>query len=246
MCVTKFSTRVLVALPVYDEEDNLKVLIPQILDLGGYLKILMIDDCSSDKSLEVAKDFQKEYPERVFIISQIKRLGRGNALKVGYKFALENNFKYLIEMDADLSHRPKDIAVLLREASDVDMVIGSRLIRKGSMQARSFLRKLITYLSNIYLRSILGIRGIKDLTSGFRCTNLDFLHGRNPSFLKTDGPGLLQEIIFKNKDKIRVKEIPIIFQNRFQGKSKFGLTTAFRSLYIPLYWRIEDWLSSLS
>lgn len=232
--------RVLVVLPVYNEEENLKRLILEILALGDYLKVLIVDDYSSDKSIEVAKSLKNENPERVFIISEIKRSGRGAAVKKGYNFAIDNNFEFLIEMDSDLSHRPQDISFLLNEAQDVDMVIGSRLIRNSFIYGRSFLRNLITYLSSVYLRFILGFKGIKDITSGFRCINIEFLRKINLNLLKSNGPQLLQEIIFKNKNNIRIKEIPIIFDNRYQGRSKFCLSIILKSLWLPLCWKIEN------
>lgn len=231
----------LVVLPVYNEEDNLKELIPQLLDLEGYLKILIVDDCSVDKSLQVAERFRKEYSDRIFVISQSKHLGRGNAVKQGYKFTLENNFDYLIEMDADLSHRPEYIPLLIKESPDVDMVIGSRLIQGASIHGRpSFFRNTITYIANIYLRFILGLRTIKDLTSGFRCINLKFLCKINLHLLKSYGPQLLQEIIFKNRHNICIKEIPITFWERRKGKTKFSLYIILKSIYLPLYWRVKD------
>lgn len=234
--------KVLVVLPVYNERENLKRLIPKILALGDYLEILIVDDCCSDKSIEIMKNFKKENPERIFIISQIRRLGRGAALKKGYNFVIENNFEFLIEMDSDLSHRPEDISFLLNEAKDVDIVIGSRLTKGDFIYGRSFLRNLITYLGNIYLRFILSLKEIRDLTSGFRCINVKFLHKINLNLLKSNGPQLLQEIIFKNKDNICIKEVSIVFENRYLGRSKFSLFIIFKSLWLPLYWRIENLL----
>ncbi len=236
--------KALVILPVYNEEQNLKTLIPRILNLNDYLKILIVDDCSSDKSVEIADNLKKTNPERIFIISQRRHSGRGGAVKEGYKFAIHNNFEFLIEMDSDLSHRPEDLCLLLGEAHGVDMVIGSRLIRNGCIRRCSVLRNFTTYLANIYLRFTLGLKGIDDLTSGFRCINVGFLRTIDLRFLKSNGPQLLQEIIFKNKDKIRIKEVPIIFENRYLEKSKFGLSTIVKSLWLPLFWMIESQISS--
>jgi dolichol-phosphate mannosyltransferase len=235
--------QVLVVLPVYNEDENLKRIITEILVLDDYLKILVIDDCSLDKSLEIAKSLKKENPERIFIISQLRHSGRGCAVKKGYNFAIDNNFEFLIEMDSDLSHKPEYISFLLREAQDVDMVIGSRLIKGGFIHSRFFLRNIITYISNFHLRFILGLWDIRDVTSGFRCINVEFLRKINLNFLKSKGPQLLQEIIFKNKDNICIKELPIIFEKRYRGKSKFTLLIIFKSLWLPLYWRIENLLS---
>ena len=232
--------RVLVILPVYNEENNLKRLILEILGINDHLKILIIDDCSLDKSVEIIKSFRRENPDRIFVISQPKHSGRGSVIKEGYKFAVDNNFEFLIEMDSDFSHRPTDIPLLLKEASMVDIVIGSRLIRGGYIRGRSFLRNLITYLANIYLRFILGLREIHDLTSGFRCINVDFLGRIEIRQLESNGPQLLQEIIFKNKHRIHIKETPIIFENRYLGKSKFSLFIILKSLWLPLFWRIEN------
>lgn len=232
--------QLLVVLPVYNEENNPKILIPKILTLNDYLKIGIIDDCSLDKSVEIIKGLKEKNPDRIFIISQHKHLGRGSVIKEGYKFAIYNNFEFLIEMDSDFAHRPEDLSFLLKETNGVDMVIGSRLIKGSYIRGRFFLRNFITYFANIYLRFILGLKEIHDLTSGFRCINVDFLRRIDPRLLKSNGPQFLQEIIFKNKDRIRIKEVPIIFENRYLGRSKFSLFIILKSLWLPLFWRIEN------
>lgn len=224
----------LIILPVYNEAENLPGLLKRIIDIHDTgLKVLIIDDNSTDGSFPVSEYFAKDNPRKVFLIRRDGIRGRGSAVIEGYKFAVLNNFDYVIEMDADLSHPPEYIPLFLKENKDADLVIASRYVTGGRIEGRSCLRNIISYLANIYLRFSLNLRQIKDVTSGYRCIKVEFLKGLDLDSFESKGPQLLQEIIFNNKDRIRIKEIPVVFRGRFWGKSKFGLSVMLNSLWLP-------------
>lgn len=229
--------RILVILPVYNEGDNLQELAERILSIDSAYAILIIDDNSTDNSSEVSMRLVHDNPERVFFIRRKERRGRGRAVIEGYRFAISKEFDYVIEMDADLSHPPEYIPVFLNNIDkDTDMIIGSRYIKGGKIKSRPLYRNLISYIANMYLRCFLNLKNIKDITSGYRCLDARFLKNINLDSLESDGPQLLQEIILKNRANIRIKEIPIVFENRIRGRSKFSFFTMVKSIMSPLRW----------
>lgn len=230
-------SKILVILPVYNEEGNLKELITQLIALK-YLDILVIDEKSTDQTLNIVNRL-KDSNSKIFVIADSKRNGRGTAVKRGYLFAIEKGYDYVIEMDADFSHRPEDILPILTKKNSADIIIGSRLINGGRIERRSGWRNLLTKLGNLYLRWVLNLRNINDITSGFRCINVDWLKKIDMLQLKAKGPQALQEILYKNKDNVNIKEVPIIFKERYKDKSKFKFRTILESLYLPLTWKVS-------
>ncbi|MCD6583289.1 MAG: polyprenol monophosphomannose synthase [Candidatus Omnitrophica bacterium] len=228
---------VLVILPVYNEAENISQIVKKILSIDRGLKILIIDDNSTDSSLQISVQLARENPLQVFYLHRHGLRGRGLSTIEGYKFAVSRGFDYVIEMDADLSHNPEYIPQFLKEIKRADIVIGSRYVRGGAIKGRSLYRNIISYLANIYLRYLLGLRDIKDFTSGYRCIKTDFLRKVDLDSLRSRGPELLQELIFKNKSHLNIKEIPIVFEERRYGRSKFSLFTIMRSLIAPISWK---------
>jgi dolichol-phosphate mannosyltransferase len=231
--------RYLVILPVYNEAKNVPQLVKEILDIDKNLKILLVDDNSTDNSLEVTIQLSKENPQRIYYFRRDGQRGRGISIRQGYRFAISKGFNYVIEMDADFSHNPKYIPQLLQEAENknVDIVIGSRYARGGKIKGHNIIRSTLSYLANIYLRYILNLMYIKDITSGFRCININFLRKINLNYLNSKGPEALQEIIFKNRTDLSIKEIPIIFEKRRYGKSKLSVSMLLKCLIAPWKWR---------
>lgn len=232
--------RILIILPIYNEAENLTELVRKILDVNKDLSILMIDDNSTDDSAQISLGLSNNNPTRIFFIQRRGLRGRGITVREGYKFALSQGFECVVEMDADLSHNPIYIPLLLNAAKGTDIVIGSRYVKGGKIEGRSFYRNIISRLANAYLRFLLDIREIRDITSGYRCISVEFLKRLNLDSLESKGPELLEEIIFKHKDKIRIKEIPIVFKERVFGKTKFSFLTALRCFLAPLRWQIVE------
>ena len=159
--------KAIVVVPTYNEKENIERLVNEILGLNLDLGMLFIDDNSPDGTGELLDEMAKQYPA-VSVIHRPEKRGLGSAYIAGFQAVLEHKPDYVIEMDADFSHDPKDIPKLLAEAETHDLVIGSRYIQGGNVVRWSMGRLILSYLANLYVRSITCME-IKDSTSGFRC-----------------------------------------------------------------------------
>ena len=210
--------KAVVVIPTYDEKENIALLIKDIIQLGLNISILVVDDDSPDGTGEIVARLAAEYPQ-VNILHRYDQKGRGSAGITGFQKALTMPVDYIIEMDADFSHQPKYIPDLLKTIEGCDVVIGSRGIKGGEEAGRNLLRTMITKLANSYIRWLLGLK-VRDCTSGFRCFRREVLETIPLSNLYSNGPSIVEEILYHcHKNGFRVKEIPIIFQDRKRGKS---------------------------
>ena len=174
-----------------------------------------------------------EEDKRVKLIRRLNNRGRGSAGITGFKFALENHYDYVIEMDADFSHDPTDIPKFLSAIKDYDLILGSRLIKGGKQIGRSFYRKTLTALANFYIRVILDMN-ISDCNSGYRCFRREVLESINLDKVISTGPDIVQEILYKAYLKgFKIKEIPITFRERKLGSSKLGMKHLYKG-YIKI------------
>ena len=211
-----------IVIPTYNEKENISNLINEILKLSiKDLHIVVVDDFSPDKTWKIVEEISKKNNNVHLLLRKTKR-GRGYAGKDGFIYCLKNKADIIIEMDADFSHDPRYIPSMLEEIKDYDVVLGSRRVKGAKEVGRGILRRVITYLANLYIRTILGIK-VKDSNSGFRCFKRDVLE-KITQGLKSKGPSIIQEVLFKAHLKgYRIKEIPITFINRKKGKSKLGI-----------------------
>ena len=212
-----------VMVPTYNERENIATLIDGILSLGiRDLHIVVVDDDSPDGTSRIVKGISKSR-KNVHLLLRTKNRGRGNAGRDGYLYCLAKGADVIIEMDADLSHDPKYIPVMLEEIKKYDMVLGSRMVKGGQDVGRGPLRRLITKGANFYITLMLGIP-VKDCNSGYRCFRREILEKIDPNSLRSSGPAIVQEVLFRaHLRKARVKEIPIVFVDRAKGKSKLGV-----------------------
>jgi dolichol-phosphate mannosyltransferase len=230
--------RNLVIVPTYNERDNIKELIQKILEFSPQIHILVIDDNSPDGTGKIVESLMSRIPN-LYFINRTSRKGRGLAGIEGFKFALENNFDYIIEMDADFSHSPEYIPEFLKHIQDADIVIGSRFIKQAAILNRGLGRNIISLIANLYTRIILGILDIRDVTSGYRCYKTTVFKQIGLEHLISGGPSILEEILFRAKrHKLKIKEIPIIFVHRKSGKSKLNFKILFNTFLTILRLRI--------
>lgn len=221
--------RVLVIIPTYNEADNIKNLIPQVLQQenfipsSGRIEVLVVDDNSPDGTADVVKKLQKEYVGRVHLIERPGKLGLGTAYVEGFKFALKNGYDFVFEMDADLSHDPKEIPNILRNALDsYDIVVGSRYSHGVSVMNWPMSRVLLSYFANAYARKLTGVP-VKDLTSGFKCISKKALEKINLDEIKSNGYAFQIELTAKAYyEGLKIAEHPIIFFERRSGVSKMN------------------------
>ena len=214
----------LIIIPTYNEAENIEAVIKKVIDLEDKNDILVIDDNSPDGTSKIVENQKKIHNDRVFLIKRKKKSGLGSAYKTGFKWALENNYSYIFEMDADMSHDPNEIKNLKIELiqNKCDVVVGSRYIEGVSVVNWPLTRIFLSYSANLYVRIITGMP-IKDATSGFVGYTKNALNSIELSKVKFNGYAFQIEMKFKLfLKKLRIVEIPIIFTDRKFGKSKLN------------------------
>jgi len=226
--------KAIVVLPTYNEAGNIEELIDKILLVDESIIVLVVDDNSPDGTWKIVQKMGEENT-RIKLLLRTEERGRGTAGIAGFKRALEDGGDYIIEMDADFSHNPVYLKEMLAEIENYDIVIGSRFLEGGGERGRHPARKYITYLANFYIRTVLGVR-VKDATSGYRCFKRAVLENIDLGKMDATGPEIVQEILYGALRKgYRVKEIPIIFEERKTGDSTFNGKIMLNSLIkIPL------------
>ncbi len=231
-------TRIAIVIPTYNEKENIKELLERILSLAIAWDpaLIIVDDDSPDGTGNIVT-YLAQQDRRLHPLIRKGKRGRGTAGIEGFKLALDLNPEYVIEMDADCSHRPEEIPRLLDQAPDWDIVIGSRFVPGGKDTGRNPLRKLITFLVRSFLRVYLKIP-IKDISSGFRCFNRKVLEAIDLDSLKSQGPSLVQEVLFRAfRSGFRIKEVPITFENRKRGKTKLNFSILINTLIFN--WKLK-------
>jgi len=213
----------IVIIPTYNEIENIETIIEKIFALKLPLEILVVDDNSPDKTYEKVQELiDLTYPDRLHLIVREKKEGLGKAYIAGFKWALANEKRYdfIIEMDADLSHNPKYLPRFVEEIENYDLIIGSRYVEGGGATNWPLFRKAISYGGSFYSRMILGVT-IMDITGGFKCFRREVLEAINLDNVITTGYAFQIEMNYKATLKnFRIKEVPIVFEERIAGKSK--------------------------
>ena len=231
-----------VLIPTYNEKENISNLISQIFNLKiKNLEIVVADDSSPDGTWKIVQDISKRN-KNVHLLLRKKDKGRGAAGRDGFLYCLKNKADIVIEMDADMSHDPKYIPLLIKELKNADLVIGSRRVKGGKELGRSWFRRFVTWGANIYINIMLGIK-IKDCNSGFRCFKREVLEKINAEKLESRGPAIVQEVLFKAHLKgFKIKEIPITFKDRTKGYSKLGIPQLAAGYFMVLKLKIQHLL----
>ena len=213
--------KILVILPTYNEKDNIRKIISEILKEGDNVEVLVIDDNSPDGTGDIVSDIIKNN-SRVHLLTRPGKLGLGTAYVEGFKYALSHDYELIFEMDADFSHDPKEIPRFLEEIKDSDVVVGSRYISGVNVVNWPMSRLLLSWLANLYTRIVAGMP-LKDATSGFKCIKRKVLEDINLEHIQSDGYSFQIEIHYRVWRKgFKIKEIPIIFIDRRIGVSKMN------------------------
>jgi len=234
----------LVIIPTYNEIENIERLIRNIFSLQREFDILVIDDNSPDHTALVVKSLSEQFPERLFLEQRNGKLGLGTAYIHGFKWALERDYEYIFEMDADFSHNPNDLIRLYNACSrqEYDMAIGSRYKTGVNVVNWPMSRVLLSWLASKYVRLITGM-DIYDTTAGFVCYRRAVLERIHLDKVQFVGYAFQIEMKFKTYlSKFKIVEVPVIFTDRTKGESKmsggiiseaiFGvLTMKLRSLF---------------
>ena len=215
----------LVIIPTYNEIENISRIITKVMGLDGEFDILVIDDASPDGTAAAVKELMSSvYSGRLFIIERAGKLGLGTAYITGFRWALENGYDYIFEMDADFSHDPEDLPRLLSACTEggADMSVGSRYCNGVSVVNWPIGRILISYFASVYVRKVLGIK-IFDSTAGFVCYSRKTLESIDLDAVRMHGYGFQIEMKYTAlKRRNRIAEVPVIFINRKEGTSKMS------------------------
>ncbi len=212
-----------VIIPTYNEKENAESIIRAVFSLSKVFDLLIIDDGSPDGTAQIVKDLQSEFNGRLHLIEREGKLGLGTAYIRGFKWALENNYEYICEMDADFSHNPADLVRLQQACQEgADLAIGSRYIDGVAVVNWPMGRIIMSYYASVYVRIITGMK-IKDTTAGFKCYRNKVLSTIEFETVKFKGYAFQIEMKFRTwKYGFKIIEVPIIFTERKKGKSKMS------------------------
>ena len=214
----------LVIIPTYNEIENIDKISRAVLALPDGFDILVIDDGSPDGTAAAVKRLQAEFDGRLHLLERSGKLGLGTAYIAGFRWALERDYDYIFEMDADFSHNPDDLPRLLAACTEggADLSVGSRYSDGVNVVNWPFGRILISYCASIYVRLVLGAR-IYDSTAGFVCYSRKVLETIDLDDVRMKGYGFQIEMKYTaTKYGFKLTEVPVIFVNRKEGTSKMS------------------------
>ncbi len=213
-----------VIIPTYNEKENVENIIRAVLGLPKMFHVLIIDDNSPDGTAAIVKGLMSEFSGRLHILERSGKLGLGTAYITGFKWALENGYEYVFEMDADFSHNPNDVLKLHAACAEegADMSIGSRYISGVNVVNWPMGRVLMSYFASKYVRIVTGMK-IADTTAGFVCYRRSVLETLELDKIRFKGYAFQIEMKYTAyKCGFNIKEVPIIFVNRVLGNSKMS------------------------
>ncbi|MEI8087114.1 MAG: polyprenol monophosphomannose synthase [Paludibacter sp.] len=219
-----FMSSNLVIIPTYNEKENIENIIRAVFGLSTPFHVLIIDDGSPDGTADIVKNLQAEFTDCLLMIERKGKLGLGTAYIAGFKWALEHNYQYIFEMDADFSHNPNDLPRLYDACANkgADVAIGSRYVTGVNVVNWPMGRVLMSYLASKYVRFVLGVE-IADTTAGFKCYRREVLETIELDKIRFKGYAFQIEMKFTAFEcGFIVKEVPIIFINRELGTSKMN------------------------
>ncbi len=228
--------KVLIILPTYNEKENLELISAAILKQMPYANILVVDDNSPDGTGMIA-DKLAESDKRVFVIHRVRKEGLGRAYLAGFRWGIERNYDFLFEMDADFSHDPRYLPVMLDAAKEADLVIGSRYVQGVNVVNWPMSRLLLSWGGNQYVRWIIGLP-VADATAGFKCFRRTKLEKIDFTKIGSSGYSFQIEMNYHFwKKAMLIKEVPIIFTERERGVSK--MSTGIIKEALLLLWKLK-------
>ena len=214
----------LVIIPTYNEKENIENIIREVFTQPNPFDVLVIDDGSPDGTAGIVKRLQVEFPTHLFLIERKGKLGLGTAYIAGFKWALNHDYAYIFEMDADFSHNPVDLNKLYDACANqgADVAVGSRYVTGVNVVNWPIGRVLMSYFASKYVRLVLGVH-LADTTAGFKCYRREVLETIELDRIRFKGYAFQIEMKFTAyKCGYILKEVPIIFINRVLGTSKMS------------------------
>jgi dolichol-phosphate mannosyltransferase len=229
--------KTLVVMPTYNEAKSLASTVVGLLEEIAGVDVLVVDDNSQDGTAAIA-DLLSINHSRVSVLHRHTKQGLGPAYIDGFRYAFANDYEVVVEMDADGSHQASDLQAILSATTRADLVIGSRWIPGGSVQNWPITRVLLSKFGNLYARLMLGTH-IFDMTSGFRAYQSGFLQKLITSRVSSQGYSFQVELAYRATKTGVVKEVPITFVERTEGRSKMTLGIVFEALVKIQLWGIR-------
>ena len=230
----------LIVLPTYNEAENLLILIPRLFKFLPEISILVVDDGSPDGTAEIAKSLRGKFPN-LEVVNQGFKGGLGGAYRFGFLWGLSRDFDEFIEMDADMSHRVRDLLTMLEMKSRIgaNLVIGSRWISGGEIENWSKGRELLSRFANRYVRTLLDL-GINDATSGFRVYDAALLREIDLSSIRSEGYTFQIEMTRAARNNgAKIVEVPITFRERKNGASKMSRAIVAEAIFLVTIWGLK-------
>jgi dolichol-phosphate mannosyltransferase len=231
----------LVIIPTYNEKENIEAIIRTVFKQKKTFHVLIVDDNSPDGTSEIVKSLQTEFPKQLFLEIRKNKSGLGTAYIHGFKWALKKDYGYILEMDADFSHNPKDLVRLYNACAKdgADASIGSRYSEGVNVVNWPMKRVLLSFFASKYVQFITGIP-IKDTTAGFVCWTRKVLETIHLDKIKFIGYAFQIEMKFKAwKMGFNIKEVSVIFTDRTQGESKMSGGIVYEALFGVIKMRLK-------
>lgn len=241
------SSEILVIVPTFNESHNIGRLIESVLGLEIEMDVLVVDDGSPDGTAGLVEEYRRKYPDRLHLIKREGKLGLGTAYVRGFEFALDREYTYICEMDADFSHNPGDLPLLVEEVRQdrADLAIGSRYSNGISIVNWPLSRLILSFTANLYARFITGLP-VYDTTAGFKCIHRRVLEKISVDNIRSNGYAFQIELHFRAwKAGFRLKEVSIIFREREEGVSKMSKGIVWEAIWRVWTLKIQSLLGSL-
>jgi len=232
----------LIIIPTYNEKENIEKIIRKVFSLEKYFHILVIEDGSPDGTADIVKELQKEFNDNLHIEERSGKLGLGTAYIHGFKWALNKDYEFIFEMDADFSHNPDDLIRLYNACSSEggEVAIGSRYVKGVNIVNWPMSRLLMSFFASKYVKFITGMP-IHDSTAGFKCYKREVLKTINFDKIQFVGYAFQIEMKFKSwKYGFNVVEVPVIFTDRTEGTSKMSGGIFFEAVFGVLQMKIKS------
>ncbi len=233
----------LVIIPTYNEIENIERIIRAVFDLPKAYDVLVVDDASPDGTAAVVQQLMTVFPDRLHLEMRQGKTGLGTAYIHGFKWALEREYQYIFEMDADFSHRPTDLPRLHRACLDgADVAVGSRYKKGVNVVNWPLYRILLSYGASFYVKLITGMR-VHDPTAGFVCYNRKVLEALDLDQVRFVGYAFQIEMKYRAyRKKFKIQEVSIVFTDREHGQSKMSKTIIWEAIFGVLGMRVRSLL----
>jgi dolichol-phosphate mannosyltransferase len=230
--------KTLIIIPTYNEIENLGSIVPRVVQQGDHIEVLVVDDSSPDGTGELADRLAADDP-RIHVLHRENKEGLGRAYLAGFKWALEHDYEYIFEMDADFSHDPKFIPEFLRAIEHADLVIGSRYKDGVNVINWPMSRLLLSKGANLYSHFVTGL-ALTDSTGGFKCFRRRVLETLNLDAVHSNGYAFQIELSFRAwKRGFKLVEIPIVFVDRVEGHSKLSKKIVREAVWMVWFLRLK-------